>query len=108
MRGFFRMDYAREGGAGGTIIFTDGAVSGWDTGGSFFRGVYCDSGMGIEGQLSMAFPSGGISVTGEKMAQNCPPLDYPFRIANAASAGEMEIETGSGRVVVKLRRVSAL
>jgi hypothetical protein len=108
MRGFFRMDYAREGGAGGTIIFTDGAVSGWDTGGSFFRGVYRDSGMGIEGKLSMAFPNGGISVTGEKMPKNGVPLHYPFKITNAATAGEMEIQTGSGGVIVKLRRVSAL
>jgi hypothetical protein len=108
MRGFFRMDYAREGGAGGTIIFTDGAVSGWDTGGSFFRGAYRNSGMGIEGELSMAFPNGGTSLTGEKIPQNAPPLHYPFRVRNAASAGELEIETGSGRVIVKLRRVSAL
>lgn len=108
MRGFFRMDYAREGGAGGTIIFTDGTVSGWDTGGSFFRGAYRDYGMGIQGQLSMAFPNGGISLTGEKMPKNGLPLEYAFKIGNAATAGEMEVETEAGLVLVKLRRVSAL
>jgi hypothetical protein len=42
------------------------------------------------------------------MPKNGVPLHYPFKITNAATAGEMEIQTGSGGVIVKLRRVSAL
>lgn len=108
MRGFFRMDYAREGGAGGTIVFTDGAVAGWDTGGAFFRGAYRESGVAIEGELTMDFPNGGISVTGEKRAKSAAPLILPFRIENAVHVEEMSLSAPQGAIVVKLTRVSSL
>ena len=108
MRGFFRMDYARQGGAGGTAVFTDGSVAGWDTGGCFFRGDYADKGMGIEGDLTLDFPNGGTSVTGEQIPRGATPLRVPFQIANAARADEMVLRTPSGEVSVKLTRVSAL
>lgn len=108
MRGFFRMDYARDGGAGGTIVFTDGAVAGWDTGGSFFRGAYRESGGAVEGELTMEFPNGGIAVTGEKIAKGEGPLVFPFRIGNPVDAGEMSLSAPQGSVSVRLSRVSTL
>lgn len=108
MRGFFRMDYTREGGAGGTAVFTDGSVAGWDTGGCFFRGAYADKGMGVEGELKMDFPNGGVSVTGESIAKGGPVQRVPFKIANAARANEMLLTTDKGEVAIKLTRVSAL
>jgi hypothetical protein len=108
MRGFFRMDYARDGGAGGTAVFTDGAVTGWDTGGCFFRGDYADKGMGVEGALALAFPNGGVSVTGEPVAKGASPLRVSFKIPNAARADEMILATPAGEVSVKLTRVGAL
>jgi len=108
MRGFFRMDYAREGGGGGTILFTDQSVSGWDTGGAFFRGTYRDVAMGIEGELSMNFPNGGLCVTGLPMAKGGAPLIVPFHISNAAAPTEMVLDTVGGFVGVKLTRVSSL
>ena len=108
MRGFFRMDYPREGGAGGTVILTDGAIAGWDTGGCFFRGSYADRGMGIEGELAMDFPNGGVSVTGETIAKGRPVIRMPFKIANAARAEEMVVSAPQGDIAVRLTRVSAL
>lgn len=108
MRGFFRMDYARQGGAGGTAVFTDGEVAGWDTGGCFFRGDYKDKGMGVEGALMLDFPNGGTSVTGERVGKGGAPKRVPFKIANAARADEMIRNTDQGDVPVKLTRVSAL
>lgn len=108
MRGFFRMDYAREGGAGGTAVFTDGAVAGWDTGGCFFRGEYADKGLGIEGVMTLDFPNGGTSVNGASVSKGAAPTRLPFRIANAARADEMLLGEGAGEVRVKLTRVSAL
>ena len=108
MRGFFRMDYPREGGAGGTAVFTDGTVAGWDTGGCFFRGDYADKGLGIEGALALDFPNGGTSVTGERIAKGAAPLRVNFKIQNAARADEMVLATPSGDVAVKLTRVSSL
>jgi hypothetical protein len=108
MRGFFRMDYPREGGAGGTAVFTDGTVAGWDTGGCFFRGEYSDMGLGVEGALALDFPNGGTSLTGDRVAKGEAPTRVSFRIPNAARADEMILATPSGDVAVKLTRVSAL
>jgi hypothetical protein len=108
MRGFFRMDYTREGGAGGTAVFTDGSVAGWDTGGCFFRGDYADKGMGIEGVLSLDFPNGGTSVSGARLQKGAAPMRAAFRILNAARADEMLLQTPEGDVTIKLTRVSSL
>ena len=108
MRGFFRLDYAREGGAGGTAVFTDGTIAGWDTGGCFFRGDYADTGMGVEGHLALAFPNGGTSPSGERITKGASPLRVPFRIVNAARADEMILAMPSGDVLVKLTRVGGL
>jgi hypothetical protein len=108
MRGFFRMDYPREGGAGGTAVFTDGSVAGWDTGGCFFRGNYTDKGLGVQGALTFDFPNGGLSVTGERSPKGAEPVRVAFAIANAARADDMVLATPQGDVKVKLTRVSAL
>ncbi len=108
MRGFYRLDYAREGGAGGTAVFTDGTIAGWDTGGCFFRGDYANTGMGVEGHLALAFPNGGTSPAGERIGKGTVPQRVPFRIVNAARADEMILATPSGDVLVKLTRVGSL
>lgn len=108
MRGFFRMDYPREGGAGGTAVFTGGSVAGWDTGGCFFRGDYVDKGLGVKGALSLDFPNGGTSVTGGKVAKGAPPVRIVFKIASAARPDEMVLRTPDGDVKIKLTRVSSL
>ena len=108
MRGFFRMDYARDGGAGGTAVFTDGTVAGWDTGGCFFRGDYAVKGLGVEGALLLDFPNGGTSVTGGKVAKGAAPTRVAFNIPNAARAEEMVLRTPEGDVTIRLTRVSSL
>ena len=108
MRGFFRMDYSREGGAGGTAVFTDGTVTGWDTGGCFFRGAYSDKGAGIEGQLALDFPNGGTSVTGETIAKGSVPMRVVFRIVNTSRPDAMILSTAQGDIAVKLTKVSGL
>ncbi|MDO9442436.1 MAG: hypothetical protein Q7T73_16230 [Beijerinckiaceae bacterium] len=108
MRGFFRMDYARQGGAGGTVVFTDGNVAGWDTGGGFFRGRYDDDGQAVVGELTMDFPNGGTLVNGDAVPKGAAPLRLPFRIDDPARAESIRLETPTGPVAVKLTRVSAL
>jgi len=108
MRGFFRMDYPREGGAGGTVVFTNGTIAGWDTGGCFFRGDYADRGMGIEGLLTLSFPNGGTSPTGESIARATVPQRLSFRIPNAARADQMVLTTVTGDVTIRLTRVGSL
>lgn len=109
MRGFFRMDYARGGGgAGGTVVFTDGAVAGWDTGGCFFRGSYTQSGSGIAGELTMDFPNGGTAVDGANVSKGAQPRQVPFDISNVARPEEMRLRTDAGDIGVKLTKVSGL
>ncbi|MDB5508039.1 MAG: hypothetical protein JWL93_508 [Hyphomicrobiales bacterium] len=108
MRGFFRMDYARAGGAGGTVVFTDGNVAGWDTGGGFFRGQYQETGTAVQGELMMDFPNGGTLVNGDAIVKGAEPLRLPFRIEDPAKAESIRLDTPTGPVAVKLTRVSAL
>lgn len=108
MRGFFRMDYSRQGGAGGTAVFTDGTVAGWDTGGCFFRGDYLDKGAGVEGQLALEFPNGGTSLTGVSIAKGSTPMRVAFRIDNSSRPDQMILATAQGEVAVKLTKVSGL
>lgn len=108
MRGFFRMDYTRAGGAGGTVVFTDGHVAGWDTGGGFFRGIYSEAGASVSGELTMDFPNGGTLVNGDAIAKGTAPLRLPFRIEDQARPDSIRLDTPSGPVAVKLTRVSAL
>ena len=108
MRGFFRMDYSREGGAGGTVVFTDGAVAGWDTGGSFFRGHYTESGRVVTGEVTMDFPNGGTLVNGAPVSKGSEPLRMPFRIEDPSRPENLRLDTPTGPVAVKLTKVSDL
>lgn len=109
MRGFFRMDYARDGGgAGGTVVFTDGSVAGWDTGGGFFRGDYTESGASVTGELAMDFPNGGTLVNGDAISKGSAPVRLPFRIDDQSRPESLRLDTPSGPVAVKLTKVSSL
>ncbi len=110
MRGFYRMDFAGATGQGtGAIAFVDGKVAGLDVGGGVYDGRYEETGDKIAGSVNLAFPSGGVTVTGAVIAAGAPPMNIPFHVDVANAEGTvLTVMTPVGPVNIRLTKVSSL
>ncbi|KEA04834.1 hypothetical protein [Rhizobium rhizogenes] len=111
MRGFYKMEYTGKQGQGaGAVAFVDNKLAGIDVGGGVYTGEFQTTPDGVvTGYADLAFPTGGVLVTGAVVAPGAPPIRIPFSVNEDQALGKvMRIETPTGPVSLRLSLISAL